>query len=70
VRAHLSFLGYPILGDPLYGAPVPPDLPQRMYLHAARLEMAHPRSGAPLVVKSPLPAEFRAAFPDYKERSL
>ncbi len=65
VRAHLSFLGYPILGDPLYGAPVPDELPQRMYLHAARLEMAHPRSGAPLVVRSPLPAEFSAAFPDH-----
>lgn len=65
VRAHLSFLGYPILGDPLYGAPVPPALPKRLYLHAARLEMAHPRSGAPLVVKSPLPAEFGAAFPEY-----
>lgn len=70
VRAHLSCLGWPILGDPLYGAPAPPELPQRLYLHAARLEMAHPRSGAPLVVKSPLPAEFSAAFPDYKERSL
>lgn len=65
VRAHLAFLGYPILGDPLYGAPVPPELPQRLYLHAARLEMAHPRSGAPFVVKSPLPAEFGAAFPGY-----
>ena len=65
VRAHLSFLGCPILGDPLYGVPVPAELPPRLYLHAARLEMAHPRSGAPLVVKSPVPAEFKAAFPDY-----
>jgi 23S rRNA pseudouridine1911/1915/1917 synthase len=68
VRAHLSFLGWPILGDALYGFPAPPDLPPRLYLHAARLEMAHPRSGAPLVVQSPLPAEFGAAFPGYKER--
>jgi 23S rRNA pseudouridine1911/1915/1917 synthase len=66
VRAHLSFLGYPILGDPLYGAPAPAGLPQRLYLHAARLEMAHPRSGAPFVVSSPVPAEFEAAFPDYR----
>jgi 23S rRNA pseudouridine1911/1915/1917 synthase len=68
VRAHLSFLGWPILGDALYGIPAPPGLPPRLYLHAARLEMAHPRSGAPLVVRSPLPAEFGAAFPGYKER--
>jgi 23S rRNA-/tRNA-specific pseudouridylate synthase len=65
VRAHLSFLGCPILGDPLYGVPVPPGLAPRMYLHAARLEMPHPRSGAPLVVHSPVPAEFGAAFPGY-----
>jgi len=70
VRAHLSFLGWPILGDALYGNPVPPELPARLYLHAARLEMAHPRSGVPLVVQSPLPAEFGAAFPGYKEKSI
>jgi 23S rRNA pseudouridine1911/1915/1917 synthase len=70
VRAHLSFLGYPILGDPLYGVPVPPGLAPRMYLHASRLEMPHPRSGAPLVVRSPVPAEFGAAFPDYHGKEL
>jgi hypothetical protein len=36
-----------------------------MYLHAARLEMPHPMSGALLVVHAPVPAEFGAAFPDY-----
>ena len=68
VRAHLAFLGWPILGDPLYGTPVPPGLPPRLYLHAVRLEMAHPRSGVPMVVRSPLPAEFSAAFPGFKEQ--
>lgn len=67
VRAHLSFLGWPILGDALYGVPAPPGLPPRLYLHAARLEMAHPRTGTPLVVQSSLPAEFGAAFPGFKE---
>jgi 23S rRNA pseudouridine1911/1915/1917 synthase len=63
IRAHLSFLGYPILGDALYGAPVPAGVPPRMYLHAARLEMPHPMTGAPLVVTSPVPVEFGTAFP-------
>jgi 23S rRNA pseudouridine1911/1915/1917 synthase len=50
VRVHLAFLGFPILGDPLYGAVVPPGFPARMYLHASRIEMRHPTSGGPLAV--------------------
>jgi 23S rRNA pseudouridine1911/1915/1917 synthase len=62
VRAHLSFIGYPIFGDPLYGVAVPPTFPARMYLHAARIEMPHPVSGAAMVVESPEPPEFKALF--------
>jgi len=62
VRAHLSFLGFPILGDPLYGTPVPPGAVDRLYLHAARLEFEHPSTGARVSVESPLPREFAALF--------
>lgn len=62
VRAHLSFLGFPILGDPLYGAPVPPGAEDRLYLHATRLEFEHPVTGALVSVESPLPREFAALF--------
>jgi 23S rRNA pseudouridine1911/1915/1917 synthase len=62
VRVHLALLGYPILGDPLYGVPVPPGFPARMYLHAARIELRHPASGLPLVVEAPLPEEFTRLF--------
>jgi 23S rRNA pseudouridine1911/1915/1917 synthase len=62
VRAHLAFLGFLILGDPLYGAPVPPGFADRMYLHAARISMNHPSTGLPLVVEAPLPPEFDALF--------
>jgi 23S rRNA pseudouridine1911/1915/1917 synthase len=62
VRAHLSSLGFPILGDPLYGAPVPPGAAPRMYLHATRIEMPHPLNGAVLVVESNAPADFAALF--------
>jgi 23S rRNA pseudouridine1911/1915/1917 synthase len=58
VRAHLAFLGFPILGDPLYGAAVPEGFAVRMYLHAFRISMSHPTTGLPLVVEAPLPAEF------------
>jgi 23S rRNA pseudouridine1911/1915/1917 synthase len=60
VRVHLSFLGYPILGDRLYGAPVPPGAADRMYLHASRLDLEHPITGERLTVESPLPEEFAA----------
>lgn len=67
IRVHLSSLGYPIVGDTLYGAPrevrpvqkkiqVPDSLHlHRNFLHAAELELSHPRTGAKLSVTSPLP---------------
>ena len=58
VRAHLAFLGFLIIGDPLYGAAVPDGVLQRMYLHACRITMSHPVTGLPLVVEAPLPPEF------------
>ena len=58
VRVHLAFLGFPIFGDPLYGAAVPGGCPARMYLHAGRITLAHPVSGRRLVVDSPVPREF------------
>lgn len=55
IRAHLAWLGHPVLGDPRYGATAP-----RMGLHAWRLELDHPRAGGRLVVETPPPAAFRA----------
>ena len=69
VRVHLAFLGFPILGDPLYGAAVPEGFPVRMYLHAARIELRHPTSGLPLVVESPPPSEFADFFDLAKEQN-
>jgi 23S rRNA pseudouridine1911/1915/1917 synthase len=63
VRAHLSHLGCPILGDELYGTEVPAGFPRRMYLHAAAIALTHPLSGEPLRLESPMPAEFGLLFP-------
>lgn len=62
IRVHLSHLGFPLAGDEKYG-----DFAankqleraglKRMFLHAARLAFAHPLSGEPLEVQSPLPSE-------------
>ncbi len=63
IRAHLAAGGTPILGDPLYGDPATdPVAAPRAMLHAARLRLAHPTTGAPLIVESPLPADMRAVL--------
>ncbi len=62
IRVHLSHLGFPIAGDDKYGDfSLNKDLQKaglrRMFLHAARLALPHPLSGAPVELESPLPDE-------------
>ena len=53
LRVHLASLGCPIAGDPFYG--VDGDASPRMMLHACRLALPHPLTGAPLVFESSVP---------------
>jgi 23S rRNA pseudouridine1911/1915/1917 synthase len=59
LRAHLAALGCPIAGDARYGGP--PELDGlaagRCLLHAERLSLPHPRSGEPVALVSPVPAD-------------
>jgi 23S rRNA pseudouridine1911/1915/1917 synthase len=61
IRAHFAAIGHPLAGDTLYGAPqraraagalLPPL--GRVFLHAARLAFAAPRSGRLIEVRAPL----------------
>jgi tRNA pseudouridine32 synthase / 23S rRNA pseudouridine746 synthase len=55
LRVHLLALGHPIVGDALYaGAEVRARAP-RLLLHAARLALLHPFTGAPLEFTSAAP---------------
>ena len=54
IRVHLTSLGCPILGDRLYGG-LPSD---QLWLHAWRLSLTHPMTGAPLHLEAP-PLRFR-----------
>jgi 23S rRNA pseudouridine1911/1915/1917 synthase len=63
IRVHLASLGHPILGDSVYGWRPDPRAqvrPARVMLHAARIRLAHPRTGRALDLKAPLPADFKA----------
>jgi 23S rRNA pseudouridine1911/1915/1917 synthase len=63
IRAHLATLGYPLVGDTLYG-----DAKQtvRLCLHATALTFQHPLTQHPLHVTSPLPADFLAVVGFYR----
>jgi 23S rRNA pseudouridine1911/1915/1917 synthase len=61
IRVHLQAIGHPICGDPEYGTPGVLDL-GRQFLHAARLALPHPVTGAPVEVHSPLPGDLRDAL--------
>jgi len=52
LRVHLSVLGHPILGDPLYAPPAVAARGGRMLLHASRIEFGHPATGETLVFES------------------
>lgn len=60
IRVHMTHIGHPLLGDPVYGprrATV--DFP-RQALHAWRLGLTHPVSGEAMQWEAPLPQDMRA----------
>ncbi len=69
IRRHLEAIGHPIVGDTKYG-----DFPfnriaqrqwglRRMFLHSARLALAHPVTGKRLAFEAPLPRELADCLP-------
>jgi len=54
IRVHMSHIGFPILGDHLYGGENP-WLIERQALHARYLSFYHPVSGKWMEVEAPLP---------------
>ncbi|MCC7138691.1 MAG: RluA family pseudouridine synthase [Planctomycetes bacterium] len=77
IRVHLRSIGHPIVADHLYGDvrplrastvdPAVPDtedeiLLDRLALHAHRLVLRHPSTGATLRVESPVPADLGRAL--------
>ncbi len=71
IRVHMEHIGYPIVGDPLYGGRkrypkgATPQLREalekfpRQALHAAKLELTHPKSGKRVTFEAPLPDDMK-----------
>jgi 23S rRNA pseudouridine1911/1915/1917 synthase len=65
IRVHLSESGHPVVGDALYGGTrrrVPARLAavgrlDRPFLHASKLEFAHPSGGQRMAFEAPLPED-------------
>jgi 23S rRNA pseudouridine1911/1915/1917 synthase len=60
IRVHLQHIHHPVVGDPVYrrGAARNPEF-GRQALHAAELELLHPRTGKRKRWKAPLPADMK-----------
>jgi 23S rRNA pseudouridine1911/1915/1917 synthase len=61
IRVHLQAIGHPVAGDPEYGGAHHLGL-TRQFLHAARLAFAHPITGEPVDVSSPLPPDLQGVL--------
>lgn len=57
IRVHLSWLGYPLAGDTMYGTDE--TVLPRHGLHCARMTLTHPVSGEDIAVTAPVPADMR-----------
>jgi len=72
IRVHMSHIGYPLIGDPIYGGKVrfqkkaSEELKvalnniNRQALHAKKLSLTHPSSGSKLSWKAPIPDDMLA----------
>jgi 23S rRNA pseudouridine1911/1915/1917 synthase len=61
IRVHLASLGHPLVGDATYGGRPLAGL-ARQALHAHRLALSHPVTGAWLQLESPLPEDIAQAL--------
>jgi 23S rRNA pseudouridine1911/1915/1917 synthase len=69
IRVHFKHLGFPLVGDAIYGkrqnlrlAELTGYTAPRQLLHARRLAFTHPSTGARVRFEAPLPADFEGAL--------
>lgn len=60
IRVHMQWAGYPLVGDPQYGAPGRSDPFERQALHAWKLGFVHPETARAIGFCVPVPDDFEA----------
>lgn len=59
IRVHMNYIGYPIVGDPLYGHKRSQHLIQGQALHAKQLRFLHPRTKKWVEVQAEMPKDMQ-----------
>jgi 23S rRNA pseudouridine1911/1915/1917 synthase len=62
IRVHLSSIGHPVVGDPVYGRHKSLLPLSRQFLHARRLEFKHPVTGQRMALEAPLADDLAAVL--------
>ncbi len=60
IRVHMAYLGFPLLGDELYGGDC--DLLNRQALHCGKIQLIHPITKEKMSFSSPLPSDMENLF--------
>jgi 23S rRNA pseudouridine1911/1915/1917 synthase len=75
IRVHFQFLGFPLVGDEVYGNRQNVRLEEatgyrapRQMLHAERLSFQHPRTGKTAAFTAPIPPDFADALEALRRR--
>ena len=58
IRVHAKYMGYPVVGDPVYGIKKQKFNLNGQLLHAAKLTFTHPETGKEMTFEAPLPEYF------------
>lgn len=64
IRVHMKHVGFPVLGDPVYGSTYKNEKygANRQLLHAHRLKFIHPFTSALIEIEAPIPTELSSRF--------
>jgi 23S rRNA pseudouridine1911/1915/1917 synthase len=67
IRVHMSYLGYPLVGDPAYGGQKDEFGAKGQLLHAAKLKFVHPITGKVMEFEADLPKAMRDVIDRIKD---
>lgn len=70
IRVHMSYIGHPIVGDPVYSRKKNPFNIKGQALHAFRLGLYHPRKGEFMTFEAPVPEDFNEILNTLKKRVM